>query len=176
MLNWFKGKATPAFAGVGVARAFCVDGLVLARSEADLPANSLDPKRVESVGLEGFLAQFDDEGLAIAHGTATLIPWESVYQIIKSPDYPGCREVLGLPEETELVPALESYHTLTSTDFAITVSNWHDQAGARMHNVQVCGAIAKTETGLKLLSRQVWETLTHTFPGSSSDLTPSATT
>jgi hypothetical protein len=159
MLNWFKGKATPPSAGPGMARAFCADGLVLAHGETDLPANSLDPRRVESVGLEGLLAQFDDEGLLVAQGTATLIPWDNVFQILENPDYRGCRELLVLPEDTGFVPALESYHTLTDTDFAIAVANWHDPAGARMRNLQVCGAIAKAETRLGLLSRPVWETL-----------------
>ena len=161
MLNWFKGRASPPSPGTGMSRAFCADGLVLANSETDLPANSLDSRRVESMGLEGLLAQFEDEGLVVALGRATLIPWDSVFQILENPDYPGCREMLVLPEDTGLVPALESYHTLTNTDFAITVANWHVPTGARMRNVQVCGAIAKSETGLGLLSRQVWETLSH---------------
>ena len=161
MLNWFKGKATPASAGPGVSRAFCADGLVFTRSEADLPANSLDPMRLEAAGLEGLLAQLDDEGLVVAQGTATLIPWDNVFQILENQDYRGCRELLVLPEDTGFVPALESYHTLTDADFAIAVANWHDPAGARMRNLQVCGAIAKAETGLGLLSRQVWDTLSH---------------
>lgn len=77
MLNWFKGRASPPSPGIGMSRAFCADGLVLANSETDLPANSLDPRRVESVGLEGLLAQFDDEGLVVAQGAATLIPWDN---------------------------------------------------------------------------------------------------
>jgi hypothetical protein len=113
------------------------------------------------VGLEGLLAQLDDEGLVIAQGAATLIPWDNVFQILKNLDYRGFRELLVLPEDTGLVPALESYHTLTDTDFAIAVANWHNPAGARMRSPQVCGAIAKAETGLGLLSRQVWETLSH---------------
>src|SRR5258707_646334 len=161
MLNWFRGKATSTSADSGMSRAFCADGLALARSETDLPAHSLDPKRVESLGLEGLLAQFDDEGLVVARGAATLIPWDNVFQILENPDYRGCRELLVLPEDAGFVPALESYHTLTDTDFAIAVANWHDPAGARMRDLQVCGAIAKAETRLGLLSRQVWDTLSH---------------
>jgi len=131
-----------------MARAFCADGLVLAPNETDLPAGSLDPRRVEAAGLEGLLTQFYDEGLVIAQGTATLIPWDNVFQILGNADYHGCRELLVLPEDAGFVPALESYHTLTDTDFSIAVANWHDPAGARMRNLQVCGAIAKTETRL----------------------------
>jgi hypothetical protein len=82
-----------------MSRAFRADGLVLAYNETDLPANSLDPRRVESVGLEGLLAQLDDEGLVVAQGAATLIPWDNVFQILENPDYRGCRELLVLPEE-----------------------------------------------------------------------------
>ena len=117
MLNWFRGKATAASAGTGMSRAFCADGLVLAHNETDLPTNSLDPRRVESVGLEGLLAQLDDEGLVVAQGAATLIPWDNVFQILGNPDYRGCRELLGLPEDTGLVPGLESYHTLNGQGF-----------------------------------------------------------
>ena len=52
---------------------YCADGLVLAHSETDLPANALDPKRVEAAGLEGLLAQFDTKDTS-AQGAATLIP------------------------------------------------------------------------------------------------------
>ena len=52
MLNWFRGKATPSSAGTLECRVrFALAGLVLADSETDLPADLLDPRRVELVGL-----------------------------------------------------------------------------------------------------------------------------
>src|SRR5262249_3506372 len=145
--------------GIGMHRAFSVDGLVLARSEEFLLPSSLDPKRLELAGLDGLVAQIDDEGLAVAQGETILIPWNHVFQLLEGPDYSGCRELLSLPQDAGYVPALQSHHTLTDRDFSIVVADWFDPAGARIRNPKVCGAIIEAEKKFGLLSRPVWETL-----------------
>jgi hypothetical protein len=159
MLNWFRGEAASSPEGTGMYRAFSVDGLVLARSDAFLPSSSLDPKRLEVAGLAGLVAQIDDEGLTVALGETILIPWDHVFQLLESRDYSGCKELLGLPQDAGYVPALQSHHTLTDRDFSIVVADWFDPAGARIRNPKVCGAIIEAETKFGLLSRPVWETL-----------------
>ena len=145
----------------GMLRAFCVNGLVFGRNQRNLPTGSRDPKRIDSVGVEGLLAQLDDDGFTVAHGDIILVPWDHVFALLENPHYPGCRSLLGLPEDRVYVPALESYHTLTDRDFAIAVAGWYDAAGGRVRDLQVCGAIAKDQTEYGLLSRPVWETLSH---------------
>ncbi|MGD0188094.1 MAG: SNF2-related protein [Roseiarcus sp.] len=159
MLNVFRGKATAPANAVGMWRAFCEDGLVLARREVDLSPGSLDARRIESAALDGLIAQIDDEGLTVPQGQATLLPWDHVFQLLANPHYRGCREMLGLPDDTAYVPALESRRTLTDRDFSIAVASWHDPAGGRPRDLEVCGAILNDDAKLGLAPRQVWETL-----------------
>jgi len=161
MLNRFRDRDPPFPETAGMLRTFCTDGLVFGRSEENLPTGSMDPKRIDSAGVEGLLAQLDDDGLTVALGDVIQVPWDHVFELLENPHYPGCRSILGLPEDRGYVPALESYHTLTDRDFAIAVAGWYDAAGGRVRDLQVCGAIAKNKTGFGLLSRQVWETLSH---------------
>jgi hypothetical protein len=170
MMNWIRGKDAPLREMAGILRAFCTDGLVFGRSEENLPTGSMDPKRIDSVGVEGLLAQLDDDGLTAAHGHVILIPWDHLFELLENPHYPGCRSMLGVPETRDYVPALASYHALTDRDFAIAVADWHDAAGGRVRNLHVFGPIVKDEKGIGLLSRQVWETLS-IFPGFSADRT-----
>src|SRR6516165_8483036 len=159
MLNWFRGKAASSPEGAGVYRAFCDTGLVLARAAVCLPPGSLDAKLLDSAELDGLMAQIDDEGLTIVQREAILIPWDHVFQLLESPDYPGFRELLGLPQDAAYVPALQSHHTLIERDFSILVADWFDSTGARIRNPKVCGAIIEVETKFSLLPRSVWRTL-----------------
>ena len=159
MLSWFRGKAESSPEGIGMYRGFHDDGVILTRVAASLPSSSLDSKRLDGAGLDGLVAQIDDEGLTVVQGEALLIPWDHVFQILENPDYSGSRELLGLPKDAEYVPALQSHHTLTDRDFSIVVANWFDSAGVRIRNLTVCGAIIEVETKFGLLSRPVWETL-----------------
>ena len=140
-------------------RAFCDDGLVLARTAACLPPSSLDSKRLHGAGLDALVAQIEDEGLTVAQEEAILIPWNHVFQLLESRDYFGCRELLGLPQDVGCAPALQSHHTLTDRDFSIVVADWFDSTGVRIRNPKVCGAIIEVETNFGLMSRPVWETL-----------------
>ncbi len=140
-------------------RAFCDDGLILAATAACLPPGSLDSKRLNAMGLDGLMAQIDDEGLTIVQGEAILIPWDHIFQLLENPDYPGSRELLGLPQDAGYVPELQSHHTLTDRDFSILVAGWFDSTGARIRNPKVCGAIIEVETKFGLLPRSVWKTL-----------------
>jgi hypothetical protein len=140
-------------------RAFCEDGLILATTPACLPSGSWDSKRLNAMGLDGLVAQIDDEGLTIVLGEAILILWDHVFQLLESPDYPGFRELLSLPQDARYVPALQSHHTLTDRDFSILVADWFDSTGVRVHNPKVCGAIIEVEAKFGLLPRSVWRTL-----------------
>jgi hypothetical protein len=93
MLNWFRGKTASSPQGTGMYRAFCDDGLVLAPTATCLPPSVLDAKRLDDTGLDGLVAQIDDEGLTIAQEEAILIPWDHVYQLLESSDYPSIRGV-----------------------------------------------------------------------------------
>jgi hypothetical protein len=155
MLNWFRGKA----AASPIYRAFCDDGLILAYTETCLPPGCLDAKQLNSAGVDGLLAQIDDEGLTVPRGEAILIPWDHVFQLLDSTHYQDCRELLSLPQEAAYVPALQSHRTLTDYDFSIVIPDWFDSAGARIRSPKVCGAAIQVETKFSLLSRPVWETL-----------------
>jgi hypothetical protein len=140
-------------------RAFCETGLALARAATCLPAGSLDAKLLDGAGLDGLMAQIDDEGLTIVEEESILIPWDHVFQLLESPDYPDFREWLSLPKNAAYVPALQSHHTLTDRDFSILVADWFDSTGARVRNPKVCGAIIEVEAKFGLLPRSVWRVL-----------------
>jgi hypothetical protein len=89
VLNRFSDRDAPFPDMDGMLRAFCVNGLVFGRNQRNLPTGSLDPKRIDSVGVEGLLAQFDDDGLTVAHGDIILVPWDHVFELLENPHYPG---------------------------------------------------------------------------------------
>lgn len=161
MLHWFRGKTTPASSRKALLRAFCIGGLVISRNEVDLPPDSLDPKKLEPLGAEDLLAQLDDEGLTVPEGEALLIPWDHIFQLLENPDYSGCRDLLGLPKDTNCIPALQSHNTLTDRNFSVTANSWYDPSGVKLQNLHVCGAVAQNGQEFGLLSRVVWETLSN---------------
>jgi hypothetical protein len=142
-------------------RAFCIDGVVIGRNDVSLPANSLDPKKIESLGTEDLLAQLDDEGFTIPQGDAVMIPWDHVFQLLENPDYRGCRDLLGLPKDTNYVPALQSHNTLTDRNFSVTTNSWYAPTGGNLHNLNVFGAVARNGSEYSLLSRAVWGNRLH---------------
>ncbi|HEY8128681.1 MAG TPA: SNF2-related protein, partial [Hyphomicrobium sp.] len=145
--------------GKSLWRAFGVEGLIIGPGEASLPAGSSGPMKLEPLGTEDLLAQLDDEGVTISQDRAVLIPWEHVFQLLENPNYLGCRDLLGLPEDAAFAPALQSRNTLTDKNFSITAADWYDRAGERLRDLRVCGGVALNGTQWGLLSRQVWETL-----------------
>lgn len=159
VLNWFKGKAAFSGGRTGLYRAFCDEGLVLAHSMASLPPGVAGTSQLDGAGLDGLLAQIEDEGLTISQGETVLIPWVHVFQLLESPDYSGFRELLDLPQDAGCRPALQSHHTLTDRDFAILVSDWFDSMGNRLREPKLFGAIIEAEGQFGLLSYSGWKTL-----------------
>jgi hypothetical protein len=160
MLNWFKGRTTRDTPSDGVLRGYVSNGILLAGENRTLPAEALDQRKLETSGLEGLLAQLDDEGMSTEQGEAILIPWDQAFQMLENPDYSGSADLLSLPTSADWVPSLQSFGSLTDQNFAIVVADWHDPAGTRLRELQVCGAVAQHGGQFRLLSRPVWETLT----------------
>jgi hypothetical protein len=143
MLNWFKGRTTRDTPSDGVLRGYVSNGILLAGENRTLPAEALDQRKLETSGLEGLLAQLDDEGMSTEQGEAILIPWDQAFQMLENPDYSGSADLLSLPTSADWVPSLQSFGSLTDQNFAIVVADWHDPAGTRLRELQVCGAVAQ---------------------------------
>ena len=99
--------------------------------------------------LAAFLAQLEEQSLAhIEHGEL-LLPWESVYLIMRSLDYGPSFPLLRIPALSSLRPSLASSGSFSDKDFSISVSGWIRADGsALMGNARITGAIieAITET------------------------------
>ena len=161
MLNPFVRKApspsTPAAGTSASWGGFTPEGLAIGRQQSDLPAGAIDPKPVDHPGLDGLLAQAEDDGMTVEAGRVRLLPWESVFDLLASVDYRGCRALLGLPEDAPHVPVLRSFRTLVDTDFSIYVEGWRHPDDSRPANLTVCGAIIEDGSKFWLMSPRAWE-------------------
>ncbi len=113
--------------------------------------------------LAAFLAQLEEQSLAhIEHGEL-LLPWESVYLIMRSLDYGPSFPLLRIPALSSLRPSLASSGSFSDKDFSISVSGWIRADGsALMGNARITGAIieAITETPQRgLIEEEVLLTL-----------------
>ena len=161
MLNPFRRKATsnldPPPNGPVYWRGFTEDGLAIARRETDLPAGALDPRFIDHPALDSLFAQVEDEGMTVESGSFRLLPWENVFDLLASPDYCGCREMLALPEDAPHVPVLCSFKTLNDRDFSIAVGGWRRPDAGRAAYLERRGAIIVDGAKLGLVSRKAWE-------------------
>ena len=138
-------------------RGFTPDGLTFWHQQSDLPAGVLDPKPIDHPALDGVLVQVEDDGMMVGSGSLRLLPWESVFDLLASPDYRGCRDLLVLPNDAPHVPVLRSFNTLTDRSFSIIVEGWSRPGAVRAANLEVCGAIIKDGATLGMMSRGAWE-------------------
>jgi hypothetical protein len=159
MLSWFKGKSVSFTEGKSSWRAYSAEGVAIAADKAALPGGSQYAGTLEAPGVDGLLAQLDDEGLTVSQGQAVLIPWGHLFQLLDDPNYRDCCSLLGLPQTGTFVPALQSRNTLTDRDFDITPTDWCDHAGKKLRDLRVCGGVAMNGGEFALLSKEVWETL-----------------
>ena len=72
-----------------------------------------------------------------------MIPWDHVFELLETPEYRGCRDLLGLPKDTNCVPALQSHKTLTDRNFSVMVTGWHDATGEKLSDLHVCGGVSR---------------------------------
>ena len=104
----------------------------------------------------GYLDQLRDDGLLYERDSGYLIDWETVFDALLSPKYPGLRDLLGLPDFTKLTPVLRSSNSLTDESFSITFAGWVSPTGDR-RDCQLTGAIITCDGEAEFLSREQWQ-------------------
>ncbi|WP_202114581.1 DEAD/DEAH box helicase [Massilia cellulosiltytica] len=85
-----------------------------------------------------YLKQLDEEGFITPLVDKWLLPWEHVYELVKSADHEASTKLLGLPEERVLRPILSSSGSLSDPTFVVTIQGWEGADGA-----PVRGALAR---------------------------------
>ena len=161
VLNTFRRRTNsnpdPPPNGPTYLRGFTADGVVIGHRASDLSAVALDPRPIDHPVLDSLLAQVEDEGMTVESGNSRLLPWENVFDLLASPDYRGCREMLALPEDAPHVPVLSSFNTLNDRDFSIAVEGWRRPDEGRPEYLETRGAIIIDGVILGLVSRKAWE-------------------
>lgn len=143
----------------GLLRLLLAEGVLLAPPHT---AHSSRPDLAMVVAAEelsSLLVQLGDEGYAIPNGDSTLIPWDSLYQLLDHPQYSCWLDDLKLPPVLGYVPSLQSFNTLIDDSFAIAIADWIGPAGERTRGIELVGPIIKTRGRLALLPAPVWNTV-----------------
>jgi hypothetical protein len=116
----------------------------------------LDPRPVDREGVDGLLAQLEDEGMTTAFGDLILLPWGGVFDMLESAHYRGCEELLFLPDAAPYVPVLRSFNTLRDRNFTIAIEGWRGPNDVQSTAAEMTGAIIQDGQNLWLASRSAW--------------------
>ncbi len=106
------------------------------------------------------LEQLEEEGFAELDGDNLRLPWDSLYQLLKSEDYQASIFLLGLPPLEDWRPKLESRGGLTDTSFSILLAGWIDSNNRPAQgNADIKGAVLKCGQREILLPEAAWKTV-----------------
>jgi SNF2-related domain/Helicase conserved C-terminal domain len=126
------------------------DGWQYEPTERSTPATSIIPAL-------GYLMQLAEEGLANPAGDGFVVPWSSVYALLRNPDHASSVPLLELPEERDWVPRLESRGTPSDADFSVGISNWRLPTNLMSSTAATrIGACVKVGEGMTLMPEGTW--------------------
>src|SRR3989344_9221253 len=104
-----------------------------------------------------YLAQLEEEGLAVQKDGDLFLTWNDVYACKRMPQFAEGFELLQLPPEKELIPVLSSSGSLEDPTFAIAISSWLGTAGKSLNSVmEFSGAVARIGQNEILVPEPVW--------------------
>lgn len=103
-----------------------------------------------------YLAQLQNEGLAVGKGENLLIPWESLYQVLSDEDHSGGLQTLDLPNVGDWRPILASNGSPSDGGFAIWIDGWMTGAGSA-RDPDVIGGLAQSGKQRWLLDEATWQ-------------------
>lgn len=129
-------------------RAFTTDGVVLSKG-ANQPL-------LEAGLIDGFIAQLQDDGLAIPEADFITIPWDSLYLAMGMLGYEGLGDVLQLPAHTTSRPVLNHRNSLSDQDFSIYISGWMSMDGL-VRVPELKGALLADAIAPALMAPEHWE-------------------
>lgn len=102
------------------------------------------------------LEQLADDGVIEKQDSCFEASWESVFFILKHPEYGAQRTVLGIPDDINLSPALESAGTLSDRDFGITIKAWTDPFGRAVDVARIGGPVVMVGRRSYVISEAAW--------------------
>ena len=156
MIEWLKLRGLQSKTH-GFYRWFTADGIRLSKL---LPSGSDAAKRaikIDRRDINGLIAQIDDEGLLEADEAGYIVGWGDLYTLLESDDYGSCREILGIPDDSGLLPEIRSHNTLLDQNFSIFVSGWYDGSGLPAKSVTRSGGILSFAGKEMLAPKPIWD-------------------
>jgi hypothetical protein len=100
--------------------------------------------------LGAWLAQLEEEGLALPSSNGYLLPWDCVYDLMAHKEHAESLGMLQLPQQAMARPSLVSRGSLEDESFSISLDQWrvdHGPAG----DAEVNGAVLRHSEGTILL-------------------------
>ena len=104
------------------------------------------------------LAQLEEEGYCTWLEDRMLLPWESIYKLSESPEYPDLFQILGLPSIEQWRPVLQSSGSFSDNDFSLFIAGWISPiSGRRADDVRIKGAVLQHNGELAMVTPAAWE-------------------
>ena len=137
---------------------YCETGIVFSSSFSKLSDTSSG--FVMQTERWALLEQLEEEGFAELYGDNLRLPWDSLYQLLKSQDYQASIFLLSLPPLEDWRPKLESRGGLTDNSFSILLAGWIDSKNCPVRgDVVINGAVLKCGQREILLPESAWKTV-----------------
>jgi SNF2 family DNA or RNA helicase len=128
-------------------------GLIIGRTSV---ANSW---KLSSPLLPSWLAQLEDEGLALSAEGKFEVPWNTFYKLRAHPEHAEAVEMLELPPICPATVSLVSRGSLSDSQFSIALADWR-VGGRPVSEVSLMGAVLAFPGGPGLLPFEVWTLVT----------------
>ncbi len=103
------------------------------------------------------LEQMEDDALAVSDSDGWVIPWSSLYTALRHSEYSALVGILGIPQQEDVFPVLESSQSLADADFTIKIAGWRDSQGRRLTDLERFGGLITYQARTALLSCEAWE-------------------
>lgn len=100
--------------------------------------------------LGGWLAQLDEEGLAVPSSSGYLLTWDSVYGLMAHSEHAEALAMLELPQQGNASPSLVSRGSLEDAGFSISLGQWRLDHGPAAE-AELIGAVLRHSDGTTLL-------------------------
>ena len=147
MLNFFKKSSSDS-----------QDQLWFIQTKAEglLLNKKANGKKIDYQFVDPLLTQLQDSGLGVMLDESFLLSWDDLYQALLLNGNEDLSEILNLPKETEAIPTLVSFGSLTDSNFEVAISHWQDVSGRELRPT-LYGAVLTENNQSQLLKKDQWE-------------------
>ena len=146
-LNFFKKKSTAEHGQ---------PWFIQTKAEGLLLNKNSSGKKIEYQLIDPFIIQLQDSGLGVMLDESFLLSWDDLYQASSVDGYEDLSEILNLPKQSDAIPALVSFGSLTESNFEVAISHWQDASGRELRPT-LYGALLTESNQSQLLKKDQWE-------------------